>query len=295
MSDFEDQPLVRASEPVTPVEPPAARADSRLYIAVAAAALVLGALGAWWWSGRREAAPGGPAVAATEGSVPAAANPARPLPPLSQMDTFIRALLGALSSHPELARWLATDDLVRQMADAIDKISRGQTPAKTVPVLKPQDVLEIRGARGQMVIDPRSYRRYEPLAAAVASLNANGLAQAYRTIQPRLDEAYRSLGRSENTVDEAVGVALNMLLATPEVQDPIRRDPWQGGHLRVCRPQARVAYARSETPDLDGSSERRDYSRAAPRTRRRTQRIAEADRLISPFPLSRAAPRAGVP
>jgi hypothetical protein len=196
---------------------------------------VLGAVGAWWWSGRREAAPArAAAVAATEGVV--APTAARALPPVGQMDTFLRALFGALSSHPQLARWLATDDLIRQMADAIDRISRGQSPAKVVPVLKPQDIFEIRGARGQLTIDPRSYRRYEPFAAAVASLNANGLAQAYRTIQPRLDEAYRSLGRSENTVDEAIHVALNMLLATPEVQDPIRVIPGKGATYAFADP-----------------------------------------------------------
>jgi hypothetical protein len=153
------------------------------------------------------------------------------------MDTFLRALLGALSSHPQLAAWLATDDLITQMADAIDRTSRGQSPAKIVPVLKPEDVFEINGARGQMAIDPRSYRRYEPLAAAVASINANGVAQAYRTIQPRLDEAYRSLGRSENTVDEALAVALNLLISTPEVQDPIRLIPGKGATYAFADPQ----------------------------------------------------------
>jgi hypothetical protein len=236
MSDFEDQPLVRASDPPPPIEPAPARADSRLYMAIAAGALVLGAVGAWWWSGRREPAPArAPGVAATEGAV--APTGTRALPPVGQMDTFLRALFGALSSHPQLARWLATDDLIRQMADAIDRISRGQSPAKVVPVLKPQDIFEIKGARGQLAIDPRSYRRYEPLAAAVASLNANGLAQTYRTIQPRLDEAYRSLGRSENTVDEAIGIALNMLLATPDVQDPIRVIPGKGATYAYADPK----------------------------------------------------------
>jgi hypothetical protein len=235
MSDFEDQPLVRAPDPPTPIEPAPPRADSRLYMAIAAGALVLGAVGAWWWSGRREPAPARAPAVATEGVVPPTA--ARPLPPVGQMDTFLRALFGALSSHPQLARWLATDDLIRQMADAIDRISRGQSPAKVVPVLKPQDIFEIRGARGQLTIDPQSYRRYDALAAAVASLNANGLAQAYRTIQPRLDEAYRSLGRSENTVDEAISVALNILLATPDVQDPIRVIPGKGATYAFADPK----------------------------------------------------------
>jgi DUF3014 family protein len=238
MSEFDDQPLLRAPSPDEPAElaPPTPRADSRLFIAIALGALVLGAVGAWWWTGRRAASPTNqsPPVAATEGAVKPAE---RPLPPVGQMDTFLRALIGALSSHPQMARWLATDDLIHQMADAVDKISRGQSPAKNLTVLKPQDVFEIQGTRGQLAIDPRSYRRYDSLAAAVASLNAKAVAQAYRTIQPRLDEAYRSLGRSENDVDEAMDLALNMLLATPEVNDPIRLVQGKGATYAFADPK----------------------------------------------------------
>ena len=222
MSEFDDQPLLRTRGPEEPIDTaPPPRTDSRLFIAIALGALVLGAVGAWWFTGRRAttARNESPPVASTEGVV----KPSdRPLPPVGQMDTFLRALIGAMSAHPQMARWLATDDLIHQMADAIEKISRGQSPAKNLTVLKPEDIFEIRGTRGQMVIDPRSYRRYDSLAAAVASLNAKAVAQAYRTIQPRLDVAYRSLGRSENSVDEATDAALNLLLATPEVDDPIR-------------------------------------------------------------------------
>jgi hypothetical protein len=153
------------------------------------------------------------------------------------MDTFLRALIGALSSNPTLARWLATDDLMRQMAVAIDSVSRGQSPAKNLAVLRPQDVIAVRGQRAQMSIDPQSYRRYDSLTAAVMSLNPKGVAEAYRTIQPRLEEAYRALGTSENTVDEAVIVALQVLIATPDVRDPIRVVPGKGATYAFADPR----------------------------------------------------------
>ncbi len=223
----------RLRDPVPPPQPP--RSDSRLYIAIGAAALVLGGFGAWWFANRSAPPPRNATAVATEGVVPPA--PSRPLPPLDQMDTLLRALIGALSSNPTLARWLATDDLIRQMADSIDRISRGQSPARNLSVLKPQDVVAVRGQRGQLAIDPKSYRRYDSLTAAVMSLNPKGVAEAYRTIQPRLDEAYRALGRSENTVDEAVAVALDLLIATPEVRDPIRVVPGKGATYAYADPK----------------------------------------------------------
>jgi hypothetical protein len=237
MNELDERPLVRSSVPEPDQDAAASTrtGDSRLYIAVGVAALLLGGAGAWWWTRGPEPAPASAPRTGTEGVVQPAAEVARPLPPLGQMDTFLRALIGALSSNPQMARWLATDDLIRQMADGIDKISRGQSPS--VAVLKPQDTFEILGSRQQLRIDPRTYRRYDSLAAAVSSLHPTAVADAYKTIHPRLDEAYRKLGRSENSVDEAFTVALDMLLATPEVRDPVRLVHGQGATYAFAEPR----------------------------------------------------------
>jgi hypothetical protein len=220
--EFDNRELVRSAAPEPEVEKGKPLATSRLYIVVAVSALFAGALAAWWWTRppepARAATPA--AVTGTDVAIAPASAPARPLPPLGQMDTFLRAMIGALSSHPQIARWLASDDLIRQMADAIDKVSRGQAPR--VAVLRPDEDFAVVGSRSQMTIDPASYARYDRLAAAMSSLHPSAVTDAYRTIQPRLDEAYRALGRSENTVDEAVQIALQVLLATPDVRGPIR-------------------------------------------------------------------------
>jgi hypothetical protein len=276
VSEFDDQPLVR---PVPEPEPDAAapRADSRLFIAIAVGALVLGGLGAWWWGARHVpvAQNQTPAVSATEGELTPTPESARALPPLGQMDTFLRALIGALSSNPTLARWLATDDLIRQLASAVDRVSRGQTPARNLAVLRPQDVIVVKGARSQMTIDPQSYRRYDSLTAAVMSLNPKGVADAYRTIQPRLEEAYRALGTSENSVDEAVAVALNILIATPEVRDPIRVVPGKGATYAFADPRLEAL------PPIQKQMIRLGPANTAA-VRERLQEIADAIAMTSP-------------
>jgi len=236
VNTFDDQTLVRTD--AAPQDPtPEPRSAPRAVLVIAVGGVVLGALGAWWWSARSVPAPRNvtPPVTATEGAV--AAPEAAPLPPVDQMDTYLRALIGSLSSNPVLAQWLATDNLIRQMADAIDKVSRGRSPARDVPVLKPRAIFETSGTRGRLTINPASYRRYDALAGAVASLHAEGVAQAYRRIQPRLDEAYRALGRSENGVDTALNVALDVLLATPTVADPIQIVPGKGATYAFADPR----------------------------------------------------------
>ncbi len=97
-----------------------------------------------------------PAVTATEAPIDKPAPPPVELPPLDQMDGFLRPLLAALSARPELASWLATDDLVRQLAAAIDQASAGGSPARDFKVIAPAS--HVRG-RAAAAIAARSIRQ----------------------------------------------------------------------------------------------------------------------------------------
>jgi hypothetical protein len=227
MDQFDERPLERPPEAVEIAAPPKARRATPILVLVVAG-LILGAAGAWWWI-RVNRPPETATPVATRGTEAAvkAADPARPLPMLGQMDTFLRALLGTLSAHPDFARWLATDDLIHQMANVIDRISRGLSPAAEVAVLRPPGDFAVAG-RGSPTISPVSYRRYDGLATIVESLDAKAVVEAYRTIHPRLDEAYRALGRTEGSVDHAIDVALQTLIETPVPDEPLRVSSGKG-------------------------------------------------------------------
>lgn len=226
MTDLDDRALVREPRLDATTTPPPRRRGNGPIFAIAAIGLVLGGLASWWWT-RSPGTSAPQTAAAPEAPATPSGEASRPLPPLHQMDTFLRALLGGLSSSPELARWLATDDLITQMAHAIDRASRGQSPARDLAVLRPSGTFEISRSR-PTAIDPASYARYDGLARVVSSLDARSAAAAYRTILPRLDEAYRNLGRSEGTVDQAVAVVLQLLIDTPVVRDPVYLVPGTG-------------------------------------------------------------------
>jgi hypothetical protein len=194
-------------------------------IAIIAALIVLLIAGGAWWMTRRTEAPVNDsprAVTATDAPIEKPVEPPVPLPPLDEMDAFLRPLLSALSSRPELARWLATDDLIRQLAAAIAQASVGGSPARDFRVLAPQTPLTTAGRPTQRTLDPASYRRYDGLVAAVTSIDASAVAKIYRTIRPRLNDAYRSMGNADRDVDNAIRNALDILLDTPIVKGPIR-------------------------------------------------------------------------
>jgi hypothetical protein len=137
------------------------------------------------------------------------------------MDPFLRTLLGTLSTRPELARWLATDGLIRQMAMIVDRVSHGATPARDLKVVAPEGSFDVAGRGLTRTVPPDTYRRYDGIADTIASLDPAAVASAYRTIRPRLAEAYAGLGRADTDVDVAVGRALDTLIATPIPEGPV--------------------------------------------------------------------------
>jgi hypothetical protein len=199
--------------------------DDKKPIAIIAIALVVFlAGGAWWMSRPRSttAANESPKVV-TGTEVPVDKPPPPPvnLPPLDQMDGFLRPLLAALSSRPELANWLATDDLMGQLATAIDQAAAGASPARDFKVIKPAGSFVAGGRGDRRVIDPASYRRYDGLVQTVTAIDASSVAKIYKTIRPRLNEAYRRSGNPTGDVDRALAQVLDILLDTPVVKDPV--------------------------------------------------------------------------
>ena len=174
------------------------------------------------------------AVTATDAPIDKPPPPPVNLPPLDQMDDFLRPLLAALSSRPELAKWLATDDLVGQLAAAIDQASAGGSPARDFKVIAPSSPFVAAGRGGRRTIDPASYRRYDGLVQTVTSIDASNVAKIYKTIRPRLNEAYQRMGNPNGDVDRALQQSIDILLDTPVVKDPIALIGRRRRRLGVC-------------------------------------------------------------
>lgn len=216
-----DQPLDHPSGGISPLStPPAPTTDhSRLIIPLIVLAILAGGFfGVRWWLARQQAETAQRTAAALppQASEPLEAPPpAITLPPMDQMDPFLRQLLGALSARPELARWLATDDITRRIVFSVDQIARGVSVAKDNPTIAPPGKFAVATRNGRRTVDPESYRRYDGLAATAGSVDATAVARAYAAIRPRLNEAYRQMGHPDGDFDQTLALAIANLLDTP--------------------------------------------------------------------------------
>ena len=225
MADIPDYEIFRTEPPPEPVREP----KPGRWIAVA---VVLGAaaLTGYLFYSRRAASrvPPAPSVAIER------AAPARPLghdpqpiavPPLGATDPLVRSLVRGLTTHPAALAWLTTDDLIRHFTMIVANVVDGATPARHLRVLRPDGPFQVIERGGETVIDPRSYQRYDAIAAAVASVDPEGAARTYATLKPRIEEAYGELGVAPVPFDRALERGIVALLEVPVVDRPIRVQP----------------------------------------------------------------------
>src|SRR6266496_2391173 len=172
----------RGHEQPQPAGPPRSglRRPSRAPWIVLALVLLAAAGAALWWFRQQERAlttpPGAPTPPAVETtpSVPA---------PVPAVDTNrVQKLLEAVSPHALFRRGLAEGDLTRRWVVVTDNLAEGVSPRKQLAFLAPAGAFSIATRRGETVIAPGSYQRYDAFGDAVASVDAAALVKVYRAL-----------------------------------------------------------------------------------------------------------------
>ncbi len=146
-----------------------------------------------------------------------------PLPvDLDESDELVRKLAGELSSHPRLAVWLMTDELIRNFVAAVDNIANGQSPKPQIDFFKPEGNFLVTEEGGDIFIDPESYQRYDVVAEVFQSLDTKGCVTLYKQLEPAIQEAYKDLGYPERDFHITLKKAIEELLKTPVLEESIQ-------------------------------------------------------------------------
>ena len=191
---------------------------------VAVPLLAAGLVAAFWLMSRRVDPP--PPGSASEEPAPeaaeiAAGEPAHatrleaPLPPLDQSDSLVRELVGALSSHPALAGWLAQSGLVRTFAAAVENVSLGASPAPNLQFLRPREPYRVVEQGPGVVPDAANYRRYDLITEVFTSIDPAALGDVYRRLHGLVQEAFAELGHPDQSFESALAASIQTLIATP--------------------------------------------------------------------------------
>jgi hypothetical protein len=197
-------------------------------LAVAAVVIILILVAVFWF--RRdssEAIPEPEITPASAVSEPAATDESDSqlvigeVPLLADSDAWLRQIVSQISSHPELAEWLVTPELIRGFVVVVDTIAEGTSPASHLEMAAPEEKFGVREVDDKIYIDSASYQRFDLLTEVIESLDTEGTAELYAAIRPLFQQAYQDLGYPGEDFDATLRRAIQRVLATPVVDGPV--------------------------------------------------------------------------
>lgn len=206
------------------------RSDRRVVLTAAGILIVLVAAFAFYYfviyrssAKSGEAAPAPAAAPGEKLLAPAEPSDVPAVPPveLDKSDDLVRKLARELSSHPGLATWLKSEQLIRHFVGAVDNIANGLSPRSHITFFMPEGDFKVIKTGNLFVADPDGFARYHPVVDVFVSLDTAQCVSLLRGLKPLCQEAYRDLGYPAQDFEATLIRALNELLETPIVEGDI--------------------------------------------------------------------------
>ena len=130
-------------------------------------------------------------------------------------------LLDLLGRKGALA-FLGFDGFVRHFVATVANLGTDHAPAEMWPVKRTDGLFEADARADRTVIGAKNADRYAPFVAFVSEIDTPRTIALYRRLYPLLQEAYEELGYPGKYFNDRVVEAIDDLLATPEVAEPIK-------------------------------------------------------------------------
>jgi hypothetical protein len=199
-----------------------------------ALAVVLAAVGGWFYWHSRVAAPhpvppassAVPTPPAEEGiahPVPTgkADGSSAPLPSLTDSDKTMNDAIGAAASDAGLAQYLVPENVVRHIVVTVDNLPRQKAAVDKRPTTPVPGAFMADGDELHATLDAQNFLRYRPMVETLHKVDMQKLAAVYLRFYPLFQQAYQDLGYPNGYFNDRLVKVIDELLATPQVAAPI--------------------------------------------------------------------------
>lgn len=183
--------------------------------------------------------------------------------------------LAGLFGAKTLAEFFQIDEFPRRLVTTIDNLGRSHAPPMLWPVHPTRDRFTVEEVDGGPVIAADNSGRYTPLVLLAESVDAGKAVDLYVRVYPLLQRAYEELGFPNRYFNDRLIAVIDMLLATPDVEYPVRVQLTEvKGPVESLRPWVRYEFADPELESL--SSGQKILIRVGPVNQRRLKgKLAE--------------------
>lgn len=147
--------------------------------------------------------------------------PAEDLPPLDQSDAQFLTAISPVFGAQGLAA-LAPEDLIRRIVVTVDNLPRPKLPAKLLPFKPVPEAFVTTGEGESRFIAALNAARYSAYVQVARTVNPEKLVSVYAQFYPLFQRAYEELGYPKSYFNDRLVEAIDNMLATPELEEPLR-------------------------------------------------------------------------
>lgn len=206
----------------------------KVWIAATAVAVVAVAAVLWW---QRQApaptppveAPPPPQIAAAPASAPtsvpapAVLHPIEPpavTEPAAPAD--ISTALIDLFGRKAVLSMFQVDDFARRVVATVDNLARDRAPSRLWPVNTSSGRFIVEHRDGVDIVGADNGLRYTPFVLLIETVDMRRAVATYVRMYPLFQQAYEDLGFPKKYFNDRLVEVIDLLLATPEVDGPLK-------------------------------------------------------------------------
>jgi hypothetical protein len=140
-------------------------------------------------------------------------------------DELLRRELAEAGADANLNKLVSKEQPLEVSAALIDGLGRGLILRKLLPAGPSGEAFSVVRENDVVSMSSASYERYDSYTDSITSLDSSQLVDAFHTLRPLYERAYEHLGLDPGDFDNALIRALDLVLATPEIDEPILLKP----------------------------------------------------------------------
>jgi len=137
-------------------------------------------------------------------------------------DPAMRQLVKLLAGQDTLIKLFYLDHFIERFVVTIDNLPRRSLTLRQMPLKPASGAFKTRASAGDQVIDAGNSQRYAPYINLLEALSTQKLVELYTNLYPHFQKAYVELGYPHGYFNDRLVDVIDHLLATPELQEPIR-------------------------------------------------------------------------
>lgn len=140
-------------------------------------------------------------------------------------DELLRRQLVAAGADANLNQLVSKEHPLEVSAALIDGLGRGLILRKLLPAGPSGQAFSVVRENDVISMSSASYERYDSYIDSMTSLDTNLMVETFHALRPLYERAYEQLGLDPGDFDNALIRTLDLVLATPEIDEPIMLKP----------------------------------------------------------------------